>query len=221
MPIGVDFEGRLVVVTGAAGNLGRAVVAMLKTLNADVQAPKDPADGGPDLARESAVHLWYRRHPTMWASVNLAGGFAMTDIGDTNEDMLQHMWRMNARSCFLCCREAIRIFRVHGGGGRIVNVSARAALEPRNAGGMVAYALSKSAVATMTEAIGEEVARENIFVNSVAPSILDTEENRRAQPDADYSSWVTLEAAAQAITFLASPQNQAIRSANIPLYATG
>ena len=64
-------------------------------------------------------------------------------------------------------------------------------------------------------------AGENIFVNAIAPSILDTEENRRAQPDADYSSWVTLEAAAQAITFLASPQNQAIRSANIPLYATG
>ncbi|MCY4430396.1 MAG: SDR family NAD(P)-dependent oxidoreductase [Rhodospirillales bacterium] len=221
MPIGVDYKGRLVVVTGAAGNLGRVVVDLLRSLNADVQAPKDPVDGGPDLARESAVHLWYRRHPAMWASINLAGGFAMADVGDTPEDLLQHMWRINARSCFLCCREAIRIFRERGGGGRIVNVAARAALEPKNAAGMVAYALSKSAVATMTEALGEEVACENIFINAIAPSILDTEENRRTQPDADYSAWVSLEAAAQTIAFLASPQNRAIRSAVIPLYATG
>jgi NAD(P)-dependent dehydrogenase (short-subunit alcohol dehydrogenase family) len=130
------------------------------------------------------------------------------------------MWRTNARSCFLCCREAIRIFRERGGGGRVVNVAARSALEPKNAAGMVAYALSKSAVATMTEALGEEVGSENIFINAIAPSILDTEENRRAQPDADYSSWVSLEAAAQTIAFLASPQNRAIRSAVIPLYAT-
>ena len=221
MPTGLDYEGRPVVVTGAAGNLGRVVVDLLRSLNADVRAPKDPVDGGPDLARESAVHLWYRRHPAMWASIHLAGGFAMADVGETREDLLQHMWRTNARSCFLCCREAIRIFRERGGGGRIVNVAARAALEPKNAGGMVAYALSKSAVATMTEALGEAVGSEGIFVNAIAPSVLDTGENRRAQPDADYAGWVSLEAAAQTIAFLASPQNRAIRSAVIPLYATG
>lgn len=221
MPTGLDYEGRPVVVTGAAGNLGRVVVDLLRALNADVRTPKDPVDGGPDLARESAVHLWYRRHPEMWASIHLAGGFAMADVGETREDLLQHMWRTNARSCFLCCREAIRIFRERGGGGRIVNVAARAALEPKNAGGMVAYALSKSAVATMTEALGEAVGSEGIFVNAIAPSILDTGENRRAQPDADYAGWVSLEAAAQTIAFLASPQNRAVRSAVIPLYATG
>lgn len=221
MATSLDFEGRLVIVTGAAGNLGGVVVEMLRSLNADVRAPKGPADGGPDLARESSVHLWFRRYPTLWASINLAGGFAMASVEETNEDMLQHMWRTNARSCFLCCREAIRIFREHGNGGRIVNVSARSALEPKEAAGMVAYALSKSAVATMTEALGEEVARENIFINGIAPSILDTPQNREANPAADYSNWVQLEDAARTIAFLAAPQNRAVRSTVIPLYASG
>ncbi len=216
----IDYEERVVIVTGAAGHLGRAVVPLLATLNARVETPRDPVDGGPDLAREEAVHRWYRRHPSMWASIHLAGGFAMADVGDTGEDMLEHLWRTNARTCFLCCREAIRRFREQGAGGRIVNVAARAALEPRNAAGMAAYAVSKTAVAAMTEVLGEEVASENVFVNAIAPSILDTADNRRAQPDADYSTWVSLEAAAEMIAFLASPQNRTIRSAVLPLYAS-
>ncbi len=216
----LDYEGRLVVVTGAAGHLGRAVVQRLSMLNAKVEAPKDPADGGPDLAREAAVRLWYRRHPTMWASIHVAGGFAAAEVGDTGEDMLEHLWRTNARTCFLCCREAIRSFREQGSGGRIVNVAARAALEPRNASGMVAYAISKTAVAAMTETLGEAVVGDDIFVNAIAPSILDTPDNRRALPGADPSTWVGLDAAARVIAFLASPQNRTVRSAVLPLYAT-
>ncbi len=221
MPTHIDFEGRVVVVTGANGHLGSVVVETLRTLNADVRAPRGPADGGPDLAREASVRLWYARHPDMWATVNLAGGFVASDVDATNEEVLQHMWRTNARSCFLCCREAIRVFRASGSGGRIVNASARSALEPKEAAGMVAYALSKSAVATITEALGEEVAADNILINAVAPGTLDTKANRAAMPDADYGTWVKLEDAARIIAFLASPQNRNVRSMVIPLYAAG
>src|SRR5208337_5540750 len=105
-------------------------------------------------------------------------------------------FQMNALSCFLCSAAAVAAFRARrepgpGGarGGRIVNVSARPALEPRLGAGMVAYTASKSAVAALTQALAQETAGEEIWVNAVAPSILDTPANRAAMADADFTKW--------------------------------
>jgi NAD(P)-dependent dehydrogenase (short-subunit alcohol dehydrogenase family) len=132
---------------------------------------------------------------------------------------------MNSLSAFLCSAAAIRAIRVRGTagpggakGGRIVNVAARPALEPRLGSGMVAYTASKAAVAALTEAIAQETANEEIWVNAVAPSILDTPANRSAMPGADYASWVSPAAVAEVIAFLASPDNQVTRGAIIPVY---
>jgi NAD(P)-dependent dehydrogenase (short-subunit alcohol dehydrogenase family) len=84
---------------------------------------------------------------------------------------------------------------------------------------MVAYAASKGAVATLTQALGEELAGEGIWVNAVAPSILDTPANRAAMPDAPHDRWVAPEAIAELIVFLASPDNRVTRGAVIPVYA--
>ena len=102
--------------------------------------------------------------------------------------------------------------------GRIVNVTARAALEPRKGSGMIAYTASKAAVAAMTVAMAEELKHKGILVNAVAPSTLDTQANRDSMPDADFSKWVSLEAAAEAIAYLASPANQAMSGTLVPLY---
>jgi NAD(P)-dependent dehydrogenase (short-subunit alcohol dehydrogenase family) len=106
----------------------------------------------------------------------------------------------------------------HSAGGRIVNVAARPALEWRGGAGLTAYAASKAAVAALTVALAEEVVKDNILVNAVAPSILDTPANRKAMPKADYALWPKVEDVAQTILFLASPANTVTRGAVVPVY---
>lgn len=237
----VDFAGGNVVVTGGTGALGRAVVAALRGANAVCHVPNLIAAelaGFPyatdpnvhivrdiDVADEAAVTKFYQGLPPLWASIHLAGGFAMAPVGETSAADFIAQFRMNALSCFLCSAAAVKAFRARaapgpggGQGGRIVNVSARPALEPRLGAGMVGYAASKSAVAALTQALAQELTDEEIWVNAVAPSILDTPANRAAMPEADYSRWVSPVDLAQVIVFLASPANRATRGAVIPVY---
>jgi NAD(P)-dependent dehydrogenase (short-subunit alcohol dehydrogenase family) len=105
-----------------------------------------------------------------------------------------------------------------GAGGRIVNVASRPALEWRAGAGMVAYAASKAAIAAMTVALAEEVVKEGILVNAIAPSTLDTPANRQAMPKADHAAWPKVEEVAATILFLASPDNRVTRGAVVPVY---
>jgi NAD(P)-dependent dehydrogenase (short-subunit alcohol dehydrogenase family) len=178
-----------------------------------------------DAADEASVHRFYQGLPPLWASIHLAGGFAMAPVGETSAADFTAQFRINALSCFLCSAAAIAGFRKRqmpgpGGarGGRIVNVSARPALEPRLGAGMVAYTAAKSAVAALTQALAEETVDEEIWINAVAPSILDTPANRAAMPGADYSRWVAPADLAEIIAFLASPANRVTRGAVIPVY---
>jgi NAD(P)-dependent dehydrogenase (short-subunit alcohol dehydrogenase family) len=237
----VDFSGSHVVVTGGTGALGRAVIGALRAGNAVCHVPNLIAaelDGFPyaadpgvhitrdvDLADEAAVRRFYQTLPPLWASVHLAGGFAMSPIGETSAADFTAQFRMNALSCFLCSAAAVAAFRARrapgpGGaeGGRIVNVAARPALEPRLGAGMVAYTASKSAVAALTEALSQETTDEQIWVNAVAPSILDTPANRAAMPEANHARWVAPADLAEIIVFLASPTNRVTRGAVIPVY---
>jgi NAD(P)-dependent dehydrogenase (short-subunit alcohol dehydrogenase family) len=237
----VDFAGSHVVVTGGTGALGRAMIGRLRAGNAICHVPNLIAaelDGFPyatdsgvhiaqgvDLADEAAVKRFYQSLPPLWASIHLAGGFAMSAIGDTSAEDFVAQFRMNALSCFLCSAAAVAAFRARrapgpGGvvGGRIVNVSARPALEPRLGAGMIGYTASKSAVAALTQALAQELTDEQIWVNAVAPSILDTPANRTAMPEADHRRWVAPADLAEIIAFLASPANRVTRGAVIPVY---
>jgi NAD(P)-dependent dehydrogenase (short-subunit alcohol dehydrogenase family) len=237
----VDFAGSHVVVTGGTGTLGRAVIGSLRKAGAVCHVPNlvaaelddfpyasDPGvqvGRGVDLADEAAVRRFYQALPPLWASIHLAGGFAMAPIGDMSAADFTAQFRMNALSCFLCSAAAVAAFRARkepgpGGasGGRIVNVAARPALEPRLGAGMIAYTASKSAVAALTQALAQETTDEQIWVNAVAPSVLDTPANRAAMPDADYRRWVSPADLAEIVTFLASPSNRVTRGAVIPVY---
>ncbi|HYZ41755.1 MAG TPA: SDR family NAD(P)-dependent oxidoreductase [Stellaceae bacterium] len=237
----VDFAGSHVVVTGGTGALGHAVIAALRAANAVCHVPNlvaaelknfaYAADPGVNIVRdvnvadEAAVTRFYDALPPLWASIHLAGGFAMAPIGETSAADFIAQFNMNALSCFLCSAAAVRAFRAReisgpGGarGGRIVNVSARPALEPRLGAGMVGYTASKSAVAALTQALAQELTEEEIWVNAVAPSILDTPANRAAMPGADYARWVAPADLAEIITFLASSAHRVIRGAVIPVY---
>ena len=229
----MDFRDRSIVVTGGTGALGLAVVDALLGGGAEVHVPylhageaeRFPYRGevrvrltGPvDLASETEVNRFYAGLPQLWASIHLAGGFAMSGIAETDRAGLMHQLEMNFVSCYLCCRGAAIAMR-KGQGGRIVNVAARPALEPRTGAGMSAYTASKAAVAALTQALGEELAKDGILVNAVAPSILDTPANRAAMPKAKHELWPKVEEVAASILFLASAENRVTRGAVVPVY---
>ena len=231
----MDYRDRHVVVTGGTGALGTAVVSALVEAGAICHVPYiDRAEADRfafrnhaqvelvadiELTDETAVAALYARAPRLWASIQLAGGFAMAPLGETTKAGLMKQIDMNFLTAFLCCRAAVNtIIRGGAGGGRIVNVASRPAREWRAGAGMVAYAASKAAVAALTVALAEEVVKAGILVNAVAPSTMDTPANRRAMPKADHAAWPKVEEVAAAILFLASPENRVTRGAVVPVY---
>ena len=226
----MDFHNRTVIVTGGTGALGTAVVGALLDARAqcrvpyliDAEAQRFPHRdrvtliGGTELTREADVARLYDGVSDLWASIHIAGGFAMAPIAATGRAALMAQLEMNLVSAFLCCRAAVQAMQ--GAGGRIVNVAARPALEPRLGAGMTAYAVSKAGVAALTVALAQEVAADGILVNAVVPSIMDTPANRRDMPKADFAAWPKPDEVAAAILFLASPDNQVTRGALVPVY---
>jgi NAD(P)-dependent dehydrogenase (short-subunit alcohol dehydrogenase family) len=229
----MDFSDRHVVVTGGTGALGTAVVANLITAGAtctisymhEAEAQRFPYRGDrnvkliavSDLSDEAAVGKVYGGLKP-WASIHIAGGFAAGKIAETGKVALMAQIDNNLTSCFLCCRAAVAAMRAAGGGGRIVNVAARPALEWRIGAGMTAYTVAKAGVAALTVALAEEVVKDGILVNAVAPSIMDTAVNRSDMPKADHASWPKVEEVAATIVFLASADNRVTRGAVVPVY---
>jgi NAD(P)-dependent dehydrogenase (short-subunit alcohol dehydrogenase family) len=229
----MGYQDRHVVVTGGTGALGTAVVGALRDAGAFCHVPyRQDSEAQSfahrndarvhlvpcsDLADEAAVTALYDGLPQLWASIHLAGGFAFAALARSDQALLMGQLQTNLVSAYLCCRAAAAALR-RGGGGRIVNVAARQALEPRLGANVSAYAAAKAGVAALTVALGEELVKEGILVNAVAPSILDTPANRKSMPQADFGSWPKVEEVAQTILFLASPENQSTRGAIVPVY---
>jgi NAD(P)-dependent dehydrogenase (short-subunit alcohol dehydrogenase family) len=227
----MDYRDRHVIITGGTGALGAAVVGALVERGAVCHVPyiihaeaeqfvlrsheRVKLVEDVQLADEAAVARFYGGVPALWGSIHLAGGFAMAPLAQTGKADLMAQVDMNFVSAFLCCRAAVKAMK---DGGRIVNVAARPALEWRAGAGMVAYAASKAAVAALTVALAEEVAKDGILVNAVAPSIMDTPANRAAMPKANHAAWPKVEEVAATIAFLASPENKVTRGAVVPVY---
>ena len=216
---------RVAIVTGGTGGLGRAVSLAFLEAGAHVTATyRDPKERDALLARlpagardrfhavtadvsaEASVHGLVAEvtgtRGRLDVLVNVVGGFAPGDLLTTDETAWDRMLTLNLKTAYLCCR-AVLPSLIAGGGGRIVNVASRSVVPP--AGGFIGYTVSKAGVIALTQALAQEVRRHHITVNAVLPSTMDTEANRRAMPDADFSKWVKPESVAQAILFLASP----------------
>jgi NAD(P)-dependent dehydrogenase (short-subunit alcohol dehydrogenase family) len=227
----MDFRDRHVVITGGAGALGTALVGALVEAGATCHVPcMNEAEAQRfalranqqvklivtgSLTDETAVSRLYQPISPLWASIHLAGGFAAGALRETSAATIHQQIDMNLMSCLLCCRAAVTAMAA---GGRIVSVAARAALEWRSGAGMVAYTASKAAVAALTAALAEEVAKDGILVNAVAPSIMDTPANRKSMPKANYDLWPKVDEVAATIMFLASPENRVTRGAVVPVY---
>jgi NAD(P)-dependent dehydrogenase (short-subunit alcohol dehydrogenase family) len=226
-----------VVVTGGTGALGVAVVQALVEAGAHCHVPaiesevpanrfakgKVSVTTKVDLSDEASVAAFYGKLPPLKGVVNIAGGFAWAPIGDSPLKVLQHQLSMNFVSCALSCREAVANFRKAAkegrkGGGHIVNISARPALNPRQGAGMTAYTASKAAVAAFTVALAEELKGEDISVVALCPSTIDTPTNRADMPKADHATWVKPGSLAALIVAQLSLADAINSGALIPVY---
>jgi NAD(P)-dependent dehydrogenase (short-subunit alcohol dehydrogenase family) len=223
----MNFHGKTVVVTGGGGGLGQGIVRWLADRKANVVVPEysDRSDlfsdvdnvtviTGKDLTDEETVVDFYSGLTSLWGSIHLAGGFMAAALLDTSLASLEHMFRMNVVTAFLCSREAVRRMK---DGGRIVNVSARPALDNPVAG-LSAYTISKGAVASMTRAMAAECLEKDILINAIAPSIIDTPANRQAMPNADFRSWPKPADLAETIGYLVSSENSVTSGTIVPVY---
>lgn len=234
----LDFTDCVVVVTGVAGNLGMAVANAFAAAGARIafvdRSPKRLPELFPELAQSpnhfiapatdvtdlasvaAAVEEIHKHFGRIDALVNTAGGYrAGTPLHETPLSDWDFMLNLNARSVFATCKAVIP--KMLGQSfGKIINVSSRAALH--GDAGHAAYSVSKTAIVRLTESMGEDVKNNGINVNCVMPGLIDTPQNRAAMPDADFSKWVSPEAIADVILFLASDGARAINGAAIPVY---
>ena len=218
---------KVIIVTGAAGALGTAVVKRLAAGEAPVVAV-DYADsmspmgqaafvGGIDLTDADAAKAAYDRivaqHGAIGGLVNIAGGFVWETLADGDVASWDKMYAINVKTTLNSCRAALP--HMAGTGGSIVNVGAAGAVKAD--AGMGAYGAAKSGVMRLTEALAAECKDGGPRVNAVLPSIIDTGINRKDMPDADFSAWVSPASLAEVIAFLLSDAAEAMTGALVPV----
>ena len=228
---------RVVLITGAGGGLGLAVAETF--LNAGFRAALtytsdrgrtrvEQKFGGrgnwiavqADVLDEAAVQNLIEQVKAELGRidvlVNLVGGFiGGLTVAETEESQWQRMMDLNLKSVFLCSKHVLPVMKAQHW-GRIVNIGARGALH--GGAGLAAYAASKAAVLNLTESLAEEGRAFNITANAVLPSIIDTEANRRAMPDANHDQWVKPDVIAKTILFLSSDDAGDLSGARIPVF---
>jgi NAD(P)-dependent dehydrogenase (short-subunit alcohol dehydrogenase family) len=204
---------RTVVITGAAGNLGRVVADAFRELG-DKLVLLD-AKTGTDLLDAKSVQAAVEKAGRIDVLCNIAGGFRMgSPVHQTSDKDWNLLFDLNARTVLNMSRAVVPVM-LGAGGGKIVNVGAFAA--QKGVAQMGAYVASKSAVIRLTETMAAELREKNINVNCVLPTIIDTPENRAAMPNADPKRWVAPQDLAKVIVFLASDAARAIHGASIPV----
>lgn len=217
-----------VIVTGAAGALGHAVVAEFRSLGRGVVAldragERLDALGGQDgvhavaadLSSRAAVREAFDAIPVACdALVGLAGGFTPGALADVDEEVLDSLWRSNFGSALWTAQAAAPLFAARGGGA-IVTVGSKTAVQGP---APVAHATSKAAVVRLTELLAEELRGQRIRVNAVLPSVIDTPANRSWMSEELAARAVAPAAIAKVIAFLCSPDAEPISGALVPVY---
>lgn len=232
-----EFDQKVIVITGASGNLGRAVAQAFAACGAHLALLDRNTDGGKATIEQCTGHASAEtfkvdlidpasvdqaltavidRYGKIDVLANIAGGFRMGPlVQDTEDKDWDLMMNLNARSVFNTCRRAIPGMLEHGY-GRIINVAARAAEQGKAK--MAPYCASKAAVITLTESLAAENKFGNVNVNCILPGTIDTPENRKDMPDSDFSKWVPPAALADVVLFLASDAARCVTGAAVPVY---
>ncbi len=222
------MQGKVIVITGASGALGKVVAELAQARGAKIAAvdhstssiaatPDRIELGGVDLSdamqAEKAIETAASHFGKLDALINIAGGFAFEVIAEGDPSTWQHMYALNVLTALNASQSAIPHLAASGA-GRIVNVGALGALQA--GAGMGAYAASKAGVHRLTEALAAEW-KGKISVNAVLPSTIDTVANRNSMPKADFTKWVTPQELAEVILFLISDAASAITGALLPV----
>jgi NAD(P)-dependent dehydrogenase (short-subunit alcohol dehydrogenase family) len=222
------MDGKVVVVTGALGALGKVVAEMAlargaKVAGVDHAASQMPPTetrielGGVDLSdaaqAKKAIDAVALHFGKCDALINIAGGFAFEAIAEGDPRNWQRMYALNVLTALNASRSALP-YLAASPSGRIVNIGAIGALQA--GAGMGPYAASKAGVHRLTEALAAEW-KGKITVNAVLPSIIDTAANRASMPKADFTKWVTPQELAEVILFLTSDAASAVTGALIPV----
>jgi NAD(P)-dependent dehydrogenase (short-subunit alcohol dehydrogenase family) len=236
----MSLDGKVVIVTGAGGNLGAATLAMLSRAGARIVAAERreavlrqalDATGDParhlavadiDLADEAACVGLVARALDHFGRVDgmatTVGGFAAAPLAETDAGLLMRMVRINAVTTLNIMRAVLPPMRA-AGAGSVVAVGAASA--QRAGAGIAAYAASKAAALRMVESFADEVRAEGVRVNAVLPGTIDTPQNRAAMPDADHAGWVSPDQIADVIGFLLSNSATGVTGALIPVTGRG
>jgi NAD(P)-dependent dehydrogenase (short-subunit alcohol dehydrogenase family) len=237
----LDLSARAVVVTGATGNLGHAVVRAFLEHGAHVAAPvRDQAKADElraavgelagtgedarlitliaDLADQAAMEAFVDNVMRAWGRLdilaNLAGGYgggSALELGG-----IDALWAQNVRTTVTATAACVRPMRARGY-GRIVSVGSVTGLKARK--GAAGYAMAKGALIRWTESLADELKGEGITANVVLPSTIDHPNNRASMPKADPKTWVSPEELAAVILFLCSDDASGVTGAAIPVTA--
>lgn len=235
------FSGKVCLVAGGTGALGSAVSRAFLHAGATVivtyrtqteldelaqSAAADRArlegrrvDATDEAAAQQLVEHIIGKHQRLDALVNTVGGYAGgAKLWEHEAKVLDRLLALNLRSGYALAR-AVLPAMLRQAGGSIVNIAARAALEP--SAGAAAYAASKAAALALMGSLAAEVSGTGVRVNSVLPSIIDTAANRGAMPKANFAKWPKPEEIANVILFLCSDEARVIHGAAIPVYGAG
>jgi NAD(P)-dependent dehydrogenase (short-subunit alcohol dehydrogenase family) len=238
MLMSAKFEGKAVLVAGGTGGLGRAVtLAFLEegakvvvtyrkqgefdTLKSAAGTNGSRLEGHTvDVTDEAAVRQLVEKivgkHLRLDAMVNTVGGYAGgTTLWELETKVFDQMLALNLRSGYALARAAVRAM-LKEGRGAIVNVASKAAVD--HAAGAAAYAASKSAAVALLDSLATDLKGTGVRANTILPSIIDTEANRKAMPKADFAKWPKPEDIARVILFLCSDDAKVIHGAAIPVY---
>jgi NAD(P)-dependent dehydrogenase (short-subunit alcohol dehydrogenase family) len=236
--MGAKFDGKVVLVAGGTGGLGRAVALAFREEGAKVavtyrgQEEFDALKGAAatngsnleghmvdvtdEVAARQLVEKILAKHRALDAMVNTVGGYAGgTKLWELETKVFDQMLALNLRAGYALARAAVRAM-LKAGRGSIVNVAAKAAFD--HAAGAAAYAASKSAAVALLDSLAADLKGSGVRVNTILPSIIDTAANRKAMPAADFSKWPKPEDIARVILFLCSDDARVIHGAAIPVY---
>lgn len=234
----INFAGRVVIIAGGTGGLGRAVslafleegASVIVTYRKDEEfrAMKDAASPKAsfleghqvDVTDEATVtefiHGILAAHRAVDVLVNTVGAYAGgVKFWDMTTKILDQMLALNLRSGYVLAR-AVMPSMLKAGRGSIVNVAAKAALD--HGAGAAAYAASKAAAVALMDSLAADARGTGVRVNSILPSIIDTLANRQAMPDADFRTWPKPQDIAQVVLFLSSDLAKTIHGAAVPVY---
>jgi NAD(P)-dependent dehydrogenase (short-subunit alcohol dehydrogenase family) len=225
---------KTVIITGAAGNLGKACVERFlaegykviatvtpgKNLGYEVKGDVETyeADLSDEKAVEKVVLQIVAKHKDIDAAVLLVGGYTSGGINETDGSILKKMFSLNFDTAYFVARPVFQQMMKQGSGGRIVLVGARPALRPKDASKSFAYALSKSIIFKLAEFLNATGSEQNVITSVVVPSTIDTPPNRQAMPKADFNTWVKAEDIADTMAHICSDKAGSWRETVVKIY---